>query len=66
MSSTAVGGTRLLKVTAGNIRNSHIYVHGHYDFFPADCVGPPRKTANGNGHQIQLLLEYINVDYQRR
>lgn len=35
--------TRLLRVTPGNIRNHHLYVSPHYDFFPADCIGPPRK-----------------------
>jgi hypothetical protein len=26
-------GRRLLRVTPGNIRNNHIYVRDHYDFF---------------------------------
>jgi DNA (cytosine-5)-methyltransferase 1 len=59
VSGTTANGRRLLPVTSGNIRNSHIYVHGHYDFFPDDCIGPPRK-ANGNGNYIQLILDGLD------
>ena len=37
---------RLLRVTAGNLRQSHLYVNGHYDFFPPDCIGGA-KLAHG-------------------
>ena len=36
---------RLLQVTAGNIRNHHVYLTGHYDFFPADCLGKSKQSA---------------------
>jgi hypothetical protein len=53
-------GRRLLRITPGNIRNSHIYVREHLDFFPADCIGPARRTANGNGHSIELELDGLD------
>jgi len=49
----------LLRVTEGNLRNSHLYVHGHYDFFPGDCIGGP-KRQNGNGAAIRIFLEGLN------
>ena len=36
---------RLLRVTAGNLRQSHLYVNGHYDFFPPDCIGGAKRSA---------------------
>ena len=37
---------RILKVTAGNLRHKHLYVNGHYDFFPPDCIGPPKRRPS--------------------
>jgi hypothetical protein len=51
---------RLLPVTAGNLRNNHLYVHKHYDFFPSDCIGPCRKRAKDEGAQIELWLEGLD------
>lgn len=45
---------RLLQVTAGNVRHSHVYVHGHYDFFPPDCMGGPRRSSGGPTIEIHL------------
>jgi hypothetical protein len=37
---------RLLQVTAGNLRNHHLYVNRrHYDFLPPDCVGGAGRSA---------------------
>jgi hypothetical protein len=56
---------RLLKVTAGNLRNSHRYVRGHLDFFPADIIGPARRTAASNGHgSIELVLDGLDRTIQ--
>lgn len=61
MMSVANGyGRRLLRVTPGNIRNNHIYVRDHYDFFPPDCVGPPKRAKGKNGHDIELVFDGIN------
>jgi DNA (cytosine-5)-methyltransferase 1 len=51
---------RVLVVTPGNIRNSHLYVRKHYDFFPADCVGPPRKRAGKIVANIEIFLDGLN------
>src|SRR5258708_7350048 len=48
---------RLLVVTAGNLRQSHIYVRGHLDFFPPECIGPSRKTQNGGRKLIEITLD---------
>jgi len=60
LSGTVADRKRLFRVTAGNLRQSHLYVNGHYDFFPADCVGPPRKSAVGNGAGIEIYLDGLN------
>lgn len=61
MSGTVADRKRLLRVTAGNLRNSHIYVSGHFDFFPPECIGSPRKSRNGNGHTgIEIFLDGLN------
>ena len=50
---------RLLKVTAGNLRQSHLYVSGHLDFFPKEAFGPAKR--NGNGHTgIDIFLDGLN------
>ena len=51
---------RLLVVTPGSVRNSYLSVREHYDFFPADCVGPPNRRANGTGVDIEILLDGLN------
>lgn len=69
--STALSGTvatrkRLLRITAGNIRNSHIYIANHIDFFPEGCVGAPRRAKNGtNGHSIRIQLVGLNKTVER-
>lgn len=57
MSGTVADKKRLFRVTAGNLRQNHLYVHGHYDFFPRNCIGPSRKLANGNGATISIHLD---------
>ena len=48
---------RLLTVTAGNLRQRHLYITGHHDFFPPDCFGPARKPANGGSELIEIQLD---------
>lgn len=60
MSGTVAQKKRLLRVTAGNLRQNHLYVQGNYDFFPDDCIGPSKKQKNGNGSTISILLEGLN------
>lgn len=60
MSGAVAGRKRLFKVTAGNLRNHHIYVNGHYDFFPTDCVGAAKRQANGEGKSIEIVLDGLD------
>ena len=46
MSGTVAQRKRLIRVTAGNLRHNQIYVAGHYDFFPPDCLGASRKSMS--------------------
>lgn len=50
---------RLISVTGGNLRNSHFYLSGHYDFFPQDCIGPANQTS-GRGREIEIALTGLN------
>lgn len=53
---------RLLRVTAGNLRQKHLYVHGHLDFFPPDVVGPAKRGKNANGHAgIEIILDGLGM-----
>lgn len=45
---------RYLRVTAGNLRQSHLYVNGHYDFFPSDIIGSSKRQADGRSIEIVL------------
>ena len=45
---------RLLQVTGGNLRNGHLYVNGHYDFFPADCIGGVEPSAGRGSIDIHF------------
>ena len=60
MSGTVGDRKRLFRVTAGNLRQNHLYINGHYDFFPADTIGAARKSANGNGVTIRVFLEGLD------
>ncbi len=60
--------TRFLRVTAGNLRQSHLYVNGHYDFFPPDCINGAKRSANGS-QKISIRLvglgETVETDIGR-
>jgi hypothetical protein len=45
---------RVLHVTGPNLVYNHLYVTGHYDFFPIDCIGGPRRSADSPTIQIYL------------
>ena len=54
LSGTVADKKRLLRVTAGNLRHNHLYIHGHYDFFPN---GSSHKSPNGSCPSIRIVLE---------
>jgi hypothetical protein len=51
---------RLLKVTAANIAHRHVYITGHFDFFPPDCIGQAKKSRNGASPEIEIVLDGLN------
>jgi hypothetical protein len=55
----AVDQKLILKVTAGNLRQNHLYIRGHLDFFPPDAIGPARRNGNGHGG-IDLYLDGLD------
>lgn len=44
---------RLICINAANLRESHLYLTGHADFFPADCYGPSSERE-GMGKLLRL------------
>ena len=58
---------RLIEVTAGNLRNSHIYITGLHEFFPADALGGPDKSNPGKPVTIELdgLARTVRTDIPR-
>lgn len=50
---------RVLRVTAANLRHNHVYVSGHYDFFPPDCIGSPRRSEDSP--TIELVLDGLGT-----
>jgi DNA (cytosine-5)-methyltransferase 1 len=59
--SMANGNRRILKVTAGNLRQHHLYIRDHLDFFPPDCVGPSRRSkSTTTDNSIEIILDGLN------
>lgn len=65
MSGRAGHRKRLICVNAANIRESHLYLTGHTDFFPADAFGPS-SSKDGSGKPLRLdvagLAEPVYTD----
>jgi hypothetical protein len=60
VSGAAADKKRLLRVTAGNLRQNHLYVSGHYDFFPVDCFGPSKRSEKTVNGEIEVVLDGLN------
>lgn len=56
MSGRAGHRKRLVCVNDANIRESHLYLTGHTDFFPADSFGPASSKA-GTGKFLRLDVQ---------
>ncbi|HSW02827.1 MAG TPA: DNA methyltransferase [Sedimentisphaerales bacterium] len=56
MQRSADNRRRLISVTEGNLRNSHLYITGHHDFFPQECYGQSSEKK-GAGRTLTLLVE---------
>lgn len=50
---------RLICVNDANIRESHLYLTGHTDFFPSDCFGPS-SSKNGLGALLRLDVDGLD------
>src|SRR5437660_292581 len=50
---------RILQVTAGNLRQCHLYVNGHHDFFPKSAFGGSKRNGN-TGAGIEIFLDGLN------
>jgi hypothetical protein len=47
---------RLISITEGNLRNHHLYISGHHDFFPDECYGQS-NAKKGTGRKLTLVVE---------
>ena len=47
---------RLVCVNATNLRENHLYLTGHADFFPADCYGG-LSVKKGTGKPLRLDVQ---------
>lgn len=56
MSGDVSDRKRLISITGGNLRNNHLYISGHHDFFPDKCYGQSSATK-GTGRQLKLVVE---------
>jgi len=50
---------RRIQITGANLTHGHINIGGHYDFFPQDSLGAPRKKVR-RGVPILIELEGMN------
>jgi hypothetical protein len=48
---------RILQVTAGNLRQSHLYVKCHFDFFSKEAFGGAKRAGTG---KIEIYLDGLN------
>lgn len=48
MSGDVSDRKRLIAITPGNLRNDHLYISGHHDFFPAEVYGHSSATKSSS------------------
>ena len=56
MSGDVSDRKRLISFTGGNLRNNHLYISGHHDFFPDECYGES-SAMKGTGRKLKLVVE---------
>lgn len=56
MSSQAINSKRFVSLTAGNLRNCHLYISGYHDFFPQECYGQS-SARRGTGQKLTLIVD---------
>jgi hypothetical protein len=47
---------RLISITGRNLRNNHLYLGGHHDFFPDECHGESPAMI-GAERKLKLVIE---------
>lgn len=57
MSGAVAHRKRLIKISAGSIRNSLLPVTGHLDFFPDDSIGPSRRDETSDHCPVVIRLD---------
>ena len=65
MSGNVSSRKRLIAITPGNLRNNHIYISGHHDFFPPEVYGQSsgrKSKAKSVTLQVEGLPEPITTD----
>lgn len=51
---------RLIRVTDGNVRNHHLYIRDHLDFFPETVFGPSSIAEGSNTEGVRIKLDGLN------
>jgi len=57
MSGTVAERKRLIELTAGNVRQNHLYISEHLDFFPPDIVGASRLNSEDDACPVAIHLD---------
>lgn len=57
MSGAVAERKRLIEITAGNVRQNHLYVTDHLDFFPSDIVGASRLSRDEDACPVSIHLD---------
>lgn len=57
MSGAVAERKRLIELTAGNVRQNHVYISEHLDFFPADIVGESKLNDQSEARPISITLD---------
>ena len=58
MSGDVSSKKRLISITEANLKNKHLYISGHHDFFPKECYGES-NGKNNLGKEMNLIVEGI-------
>lgn len=60
MHDKSTNDMRIVKVTAGNLRQNHVYIAKHLDLIPKECIGGSRRGSVG-GAKIEVELDGLGT-----
>jgi len=63
LSGHAAERKRLLRVLPGNLKNNHLNIAGHHDFFPSNCFGASRR-ADSRAQPISVFLDGLDIRFE--